>query len=83
MKQSIALVFAVSAFFLAGCCAMPHATRWEYKVAGLPRSSFATANGPEELRTRQQSFLNDLGNEGWVLIQEDEGRVFYFKRPIN
>ena len=28
-----------------------------------------------------QSFLNDLGKDGWVLINEDEG-TFYFKRPI-
>jgi hypothetical protein len=25
--------------------------------------------------------LNDLGKDGWVLINEDEG-TFYFKRPI-
>ena len=35
MKKSIALIFAASTLFLAGCCTMPHATKWEYKVTEM------------------------------------------------
>jgi hypothetical protein len=82
MKQTVALVFAVS-LLLAGCCTTPHITKWEYKVASPPRATFGgPSGGPEEARERQQAFLNELGKDGWVLISQSEGRVFYLKRPI-
>ena len=79
MKKSIALVFVASTSILAGCCTTPHATKWEYKVANFdhPRGM-----SPQEWRERTQTFLNDLGKEGWMLVTEAEGRVFYLKRPI-
>ena len=83
MKKSIALVFAASTFFLAGCCTTPHATKWEYKVAHvLPLPAGVSSVNPQEWRDRTQRFLNDLGKDGWTLVNEEEGRVFYFKRPI-
>ena len=32
MKKHIALVFAASTLFLAGCCTTSHQTQWEYKT---------------------------------------------------
>ncbi|SPE61527.1 conserved exported hypothetical protein [Verrucomicrobia bacterium] len=80
MKKPTTLIFAASTMFLAGCCTTPHATKWEYKVADLPHHR--PPGGLQELRDDQQSFLNDLGKEGWVLIAESDGTVFYFKRPL-
>jgi len=79
MKTSIALIFAVSALFLAGCCTTHNAAKWEYKVTQAP-SYLGHTN--EEIRQLQQTFLNDLGKEGWVLINENEQGTFYFKRPV-
>ena len=79
MKKNIALIFAVSTLFLAGCCTTHNATKWEYKVAQAPSSLGHTY---QEIRELQQTFLNDLGKEGWVLINENEGETFYFKRPV-
>ena len=83
MKKSIALVFAASTLFLAGCCTTPHVTKWEYKVAHVPSLPVNSSTpSPQEWRDRTQRFLNDLGKDGWVLVSESEGRTFYFKRPI-
>ena len=32
-------------------------------------------------RDNDQNFLNNLGEDGWELIKEEDG-IFYFKRPI-
>ena len=82
MKKSIALVFAASTLFLAGCCTTPHVTKWEYKVANGPPPHLGPNFNPQEFREGTQRFLNDLGKDGWVLVSVSEGRVFYFKRPI-
>ena len=79
MKKNVALIFAVSTLFLAGCCTTHNATKWEYKVAQAP-SYFGHTN--QEIREIQQTFLNDLGKEGWVLINENEQGTFYLKRPV-
>ena len=81
MKKTIALIFAVSTLFLAGCCTTHNATNWEYKVAHAPSYAGHTS---QEIREIQQTFLNDLGKEGWVLIYEnqEQGDTFYFKRPV-
>jgi hypothetical protein len=92
MKKSITLIFAAGIFLLAGCCTTPHVTRWEYKVT-IPPPLPGDTNPPNlskmqllmetdrKWRENQQTFLNDLGKDGWVLINEDEG-TFYFKRPV-
>jgi hypothetical protein len=46
-----------------------------------PREGFGNVD-PQALLDRTQTFLNDLGKDGWVLVNEEGGRVFYFKRPI-
>ncbi len=81
MRKCVAVVLAASALFLAGCCTTPRATKWEYKVASPHLSPFGgPSGGPEAAREAQQAFLNDLGKEGWVLVSETDGRVFYFIR---
>jgi hypothetical protein len=81
MKKSIALVFVASTLLLAGCCTMPHATKWEYKVEDATHWTIRGA-GPQAWQAGYQSHLNDLGKDGWVLVTEQDGRIFYFKRPL-
>jgi ABC-type sugar transport system substrate-binding protein len=80
MKKSTALIFAASVLFLAGCCTAPHAAKWEYKIAFAPNGT-ANTYPTQENRDVQQTLLNDLGKDGWVLISADNG-TFYFKRPV-
>jgi len=89
MKKSIALVFAASALALTGCSTTPHASKWEYKVVAGRVGGFGGGDtggfgggGPEEYRERQQTLLNDLGKDGWVLVGVGEGPTFYFKRRV-
>ena len=84
MKQFVVVVFAASVLLLAGCCTTPSVAKWEYKVAAPLRQAFGGANneGPQDWRERQQAFLNDLGKEGWVLVSQTDGQVFYFKRLV-
>ena len=87
MKKHVALVITASALILAGCCTTPHATRWEYKVASphLRRGEAPDANttgSPETVREAREALLNDLGKEGWELVSQTDGRVFYFRRPV-
>lgn len=83
MKKSIALIFVASTFLLAGCCTTPHATKWEYKVetSSLWAQNSASRTGVQDWGEQMQRHLNDLGKDGWVLISERDGLVFYFKRP--
>ena len=61
----------------------PSVAKWEYKVAGPPRGTFDDpAVGPMGRLERQQAFLNEFGKEGWVLVSQNEERVFYFKCGI-
>ena len=81
MKNCVAPLLVVSALALTGCCCTPRATKWEYKVAWLSRGGDANrAEGPESVRQAQETLLNDLGKDGWVLVSQSEGRFFYFKR---
>ncbi len=78
MKKLIALLFAASTVFFAGCCGTHHASsQWEYKVVEPPL-------GPEGTRPvgiqRREAFLNELGRDGWVLVAADAD-LFYLKRP--
>jgi hypothetical protein len=87
MKKYVALVITASTLFLAGCCTTPHASRWEYKVVSphLRRGEGPDANSagsPEAVRKAEEALLNDLGREGWVLVSQTDGRIFYFKRPV-
>jgi hypothetical protein len=69
--KSILLLIAVGFLFI-GCATQQHASeRWEYKVAspGPGGTSF------------EEKFLNDAGQDGWVLVQRDERGRYIFKRP--
>jgi hypothetical protein len=79
MKKHLVMILALSALFMTGCCTTPRLAKWEYNVATpeLPR-----AEGPQAVREAQQAFLNKLGKEGWVLVSQTDGRVFYFRRPV-
>ena len=58
MKKLVSLIVVTCGFFLAGCCAGHHVTRWEYRMAhGLKEANeladqgwevvnFATEDGP-------------------------------------
>lgn len=78
MKRSMRAVFAASILLLAGCVTPP-ATKWEYKVVAAP--SLARAGAREQYEA-DQALLNDLGKEGWSLVSQAEGHLFYFKRPV-
>ncbi len=65
---------------LAGCCTPHHAKRWEYKVVAEPHLPMATS--PQEIFAAREKFLNELGKDGWILVTESDGRVFYLKRPL-
>jgi len=76
-------ISVISGLLFAGCCTTPHITKWEYKVAYPPRTAFGGPSaGPEERRESQQAFLNELGKDGWVLVSQFEGRIFYLKRAL-
>jgi hypothetical protein len=61
----------------------PSVAKWDYKVAGPPNGTFDDPNvGSMGQLERQQAFLNGFGKDGWELVSQDNGRVFYFKRGI-
>jgi hypothetical protein len=71
------LILAASALVLSGCCTQRHIAHWEYKViTGVPRS--ANAMQPD-WPTQQEALIKDLGKDGWVLVTESAGYL-YFKR---
>ncbi|MGO8765819.1 MAG: hypothetical protein ACLQSR_11890 [Limisphaerales bacterium] len=78
MKKSIALIFAASTLFLAGCCTTHHVTQWEYKVVPV-----APGNGanPQLYPQGQEALMNGFGKEGWIFVNAADG-YSYFKRPV-
>jgi len=52
MKKNIALIFAASSLFLAGCCTIHHTASWEYQT----RYDLSDAE------------LNKLGEQGWKVV---------------
>ena len=60
MKKSIALIFAASTLFLAGCCTTHHVTQWEYKGVNLQVYQLRPPN--------LSSTLDDLGKDGWSVV---------------
>ena len=79
MKKSIALIFAASTLFLAGCCTTPHVTKWEYKVTDM----YLSQQGALEKK------INDLVADGWEFVSAtpkpndpNQSAVVVFKRRI-
>ncbi len=81
-KHCIAIFCAAVALFLTGCCTTPRATRWEYKVVSRPPLGFDQRRDPAEYRAKVEALLNDLGKDGWILVSQNEGQVFYFRRLV-
>lgn len=78
MKKSIALIFAASILFMAGCCTTHQehaATKWEYKI--MHYSPFTPSNA--NLTVEQT--LAELGGKGWELVSWNNA-TYIFKRPI-
>jgi len=78
-NRSVLVLIAVSSMLLAGCCGVHHASRWEYKVTVAPGTPEDVANMRGPSRETREKYLNGLGDDGWVLVSEDQG-VFYLKR---
>jgi hypothetical protein len=77
MKNTVALLFAASTLFLAGCCTTHQVSqRWEYKIISSNPIDSKGLN-----LERQQQDLNDWGKEGWIFVAKD-GSLFYLKRPV-
>jgi hypothetical protein len=57
MKKSIALIFAASTLFLAGCCTTPHVTKWEYKVTDMYLTKGVL-----------QNTIDGLVGDGWEFV---------------
>jgi len=85
MKAKLKYLFitVITSLLLAACSTALHSAKWEYKVASPPRAAFGgPSGGPEEAREKQEMFLNDLGKDGWALISQNDGRIFYFMRAV-
>lgn len=73
------LIGAVIGSVLVTGCGSTHFTRWEYKVVTAPRQ---TGVSPSQLHEAQQQFLNEQGRDGWILVSQNEGSVYYLSRPV-
>ena len=78
MKKNLCLAGAMVIFLLPGCSTAPHSTVWEYKVA----SPHYENPSPRPRSVVLEDFLNELGKDGWILVQDVDGK-YYFKRPAN
>jgi len=79
------LIITALASLLVGCAtsSVHHTEQWEYKVTASPLKGFNQANeafNPENRRKTSESFLNDMGKDGWIFIEKDESGWHYFKR---
>ena len=53
--------------------------KFEYKVITIPTSIPLGTKGYEKISTEFETILNELGAEGWELVQRADG-FFFFKR---
>lgn len=75
------LVLGVSAFVLSSCSSMHHVTHWEYKIVPSDNSN-ANTLPPADWPAKQETMLDSLGKDGWILVTESNG-YFYFRRPVD
>ncbi len=55
--------------------------KFEYKVLIIPTSISLGPKGYEKVASEFEVQLNKLGEEGWELVQREDG-LFFFKREI-
>ena len=56
--------------------------KFEYKVITIPTNISLGAKGYEKIATEFETALNNLGAEGWELVQRADG-FFFFKREVS
>ena len=56
--------------------------KFEYKVVTIPTSISIGMKGYEKIAHEFETMLNQLGAEGWELVQRMDG-FFFFKREID
>lgn len=78
MRRCIALVIAASTVVLAGCCTTPRSAKWEYKVED-ERKWVSRDSPTPDWPVVVQRHLNELGKDGWVLIQRDGNLCFLMR----
>lgn len=81
MKTRItqSLILGAGILTLSGCSSMHRATHWEYKV--IPSGNIdVNRTLPPDWPAKQEAMLDNLGKDGWVLINESNG-YFYLRRP--
>jgi hypothetical protein len=73
-RKSVVLgtLVGITIMLSVGAASSGNQNKWEYKVVGHDPNVPTT---PE----KQETLLNDLGAQGWTLIQ-NEGGWFYFTR---
>jgi hypothetical protein len=85
MKRTIALIFAVSALFMTGCCTIHEraTTKWEYKTVVIPNDAVPldpTSSG----WSSNDAALNAMLKDGWVVagygIDHVNSQWFLLKR---
>ena len=78
------LIITAATLLLIGCDTSPrHTEQWEYKIAYPPLQGFNQANvvpNIENNRKTSEAFLNDMGKDGWILVERDDSGAYYFKR---
>ena len=42
---------------------------------------FKKGKAGEVVRQGEETFMNDLGKDGWIYIKDNDG-IFYFKLPV-
>ena len=55
--------------------------KFEYKVVTIPTSVPIGMKGYEKIANEFETMLNQLGAEGWELVQRMDG-FFFFKREL-
>ena len=56
--------------------------KFEYKVISIPTSIPLGAKGYEKIATEFETALNNLGAEGWELVQRADGFFFSSKEKF-
>ena len=55
--------------------------KWEYKVITIATKMPVTTKQYEQVAQEFEEALNDLGAEGWELVQRQDA-MFFFKREV-